>query len=234
MKNLILIISLMIFCNSCSNKDSLGEEFVFSGKVYRDCAKTFTHRNTPLEVVLKNQGLGGSKTKVLATTTTDENGHFSLKFKVNKREEVNLVIPANSSINLYSPIVVQEFNGLNTKVELKNMFEQDFYTSPLTDIKVKLKCDKTYTNQDTLYINPEKATDSGLKYMKIVAPTNNQIVVTYTKGGRDEVGVNWGIGWADFQKSLKSGADELPDYNLFWIPFPTCKNSPLEYVLEIK
>jgi hypothetical protein len=113
------------------------------------------------------------------------------------------------------------------------MVNQNFYLYANTQIKVKLKSNKVYTNQDTLYISPRIVGGNAPNYEKITLPQDGLIAILWTKGGRPEVGINYGIGWANFQKSIKSGADEIPDYNIVRVPFPTCENSPFEYELKI-
>jgi hypothetical protein len=230
MKNLLLML-VVCLCVSCASTDSVGEEFMFSGKVYKDCNKDFVYKNTPLEVVLKNQGLGGGKNDVLATATTDANGYFSLKFNIKRPDEVALQIPANDAIQLYSPITVKEFNSERIREEVKTLLDYDFFVAPRTNVKVRLKCGKVYTNQDTLYLNEPFG---GTVVHKIIAPASD-VYVTFQKGDPHfgSVVFSYGIGWQEYEKARISGYNGRPDYNLLRFRYPECDKSPIEIVLNL-
>ncbi len=228
MKKYFVFICALYLLNSCGGLIEKDRLFVISGKVYHNCAKS-PYANKPLEVIKVEYGYSKTITTVGSTTTGDD-GSFSINYKAVTSNEVALRIPDNPAINLYAPIDLHRFKGSN-KVE--NYTDKDFYLNSNTQIKVKLRCSKTYTNQDTLYISPKTIGGNAPNYEKIIAPQNGKNIIVWTKGGRPEVGINYGISWAGFQKSIKSGADEIPDYNIVRVPFPTCENSPFEYELKI-
>ena len=226
MKKYFFILSLLILINSCIDKEEVvigGEEYIFNGKLYANCDKVKIYRNTPLEVSHDGLGLGGQKSKVLATTKTSEDGSFFIKFRANPNARISLYIPANDQLQIYVPI------GIRLESPLQNMIDKDFYTASRTSIKVKLKCNRVYTNQDTLYITPKFVGSTTLTYEKIIEPKDSQVVLEWTQGGRVDITAGWGLGWADFQKMLN-----ISDYNVITTLFPFCNNSPSEYTLEIK
>jgi hypothetical protein len=108
------------------------------------------------------------------------------------------------------------------------MVNTDFYLYALTDVKVRLQCSKTYTNQDTLYLQPFTNV-----IHKIVAPQNNQLIEF--KGGDPRyanTGSAYGIGWSEFKKA-SSGVSGKPIYNFLPFRFPPCDKSPMEVVLNL-
>ncbi len=225
MRKLIYIFVIVLFFCGCKLFEKPEQDFIVSGKFYRDCSKT-AMGNAELEIVRTGGGLGGQKVTSLAKTKTSTDGSFSITYRAIPSEELLIQIPANDQIQVYSPA---EIIGLKAK-SIENV---TLYLMPLTVIKVKIKCNKVYTNQDTLYIGPKVIGGTGANYQKVIAPQNGQIAVVWNQGGRPESSAGWGLGWADYQKAAKSVSSDVPDYNLFTVYFPTCENSPFEYELKI-
>ncbi len=233
MKKYFFILSLLILVNSCIDKEvGLGvEEFVISGKVYSDCSKNKLYKNTPLEIQSGGHGWGGQKVEVLATGKTSEDGSFSITYKTSRAAQgLSLTIPANDDVQMFIPI------GVHAIRPIENMIDKDFYISPKTDVKVRIKCGRIYTNQDTLYINQPFAYDSQNQPIihKIVAPQTNMILDW--KDGKPKFNSNcgaaYGISWAEYKKA-SSGVNGKPEYNFFRFNYPTCENSPMEIVLNL-
>jgi hypothetical protein len=225
MKKLTYILMIVLGFCGCKLFEKPEQDFILSGKFYRNCAKT-AMGNVELEIVRTGGGLGGQKVTSLAKTKTSADGSFSITYRAVPSEELLIQIPANDQIQVYSPA---EIAGLKAE-SIENV---TLYLMPLTVIKVKIKCNKIYTNQDTLYITPKQIGLNTPQYEKIIAPQNGQIAVIWNQGGRSDIYGGWGLGWADYQKMRKSIADEVTHYNTFTAFFPTCENSPFEYELKI-
>jgi hypothetical protein len=229
--NLLFLFFILLLHNSCKQNDmSGGTEYILSGKIYNDCSKSKVYANTPLEVVYEKK----PASTVLATTTTGADGSFSLTFRVSGNAQIVLQIPANDAIQLYSPINLLQFfpdEGYDDG-KLRSITNTDFYLSALTDVKVRLQCGRTYTNQDTLYMADPRG---GTTVHKIIAPQNGATIDF--NGGNPrfkQTGINYGIGLAEYQKSLKSGGSyPQVDYNVLRFRFPTCDKSPMEIVLNL-
>jgi hypothetical protein len=93
MKNIIFLITLVCLFLSCQKSDDLNPEYTFSGKIYNDCSKSRVYANTLVEIRRYGLGLAGSRTEVIASTTTGADGSFSLTFKAAKYYEIAFQIP---------------------------------------------------------------------------------------------------------------------------------------------
>ncbi|TAG37659.1 MAG: hypothetical protein EAZ31_11285 [Cytophagia bacterium] len=107
---------------------------------------------------------------------------------------------------MYSPIDILNFNrgqGIDEEEDIRSMENTDFYVTPLVDVKIRLVTSRTYTNQDTLYYSGLKG--ERVPYM-IIAPISNQVIDfknVYSKF--KEGAAAYGIGFAEYKKSVKSG-----------------------------
>ena len=217
MKQLLSTIICLISLFGCIPKD-IEENFVVSGNLYKDCAK-LAMANVELEMVETGGGLGGQKTTSLVRTKTSASGGYTLSYKANKNSKLVIQIPANDEAQRYSSIPLAYVKAASAE-------SFNIYLEGLTDIKIKLKCNRAYTNQDTFYISGGTP--------KIVNPQDGQVVATFKQGARPDLAVNYGIGWLDYQKSVKSGVSYPQiDYNILRLMYPSCDKSPMEIVLNL-
>jgi len=161
--NIFFLLAAVLLFTSCTKEP--GAQYTIKGKLLKSCDNSapVVGQNLVLEKYDKDNG----KTEIISSATTDENGAYSLSYSaVGKKSYVNLNVLPQSGLGSYlENIPIDEDMDINIYAR-----DNYFYI-------IKIKTDKPYTNQDTLFYM-QSAIENGY----IVGPfTDNQVLDTIVK-----------------------------------------------------